>query len=111
MGDPKIQTELAAFLVVAGEYSYYRCGAWGHTDAPWYKVYDMPLGKPLANATLANGVYKRSFASGTKVTFDTKTKTGTMDWAEREILSSSELPPELSFDLAMSVSALRLLRF
>lgn len=80
--DPKIQTELAAFLVAAGEHSYYRCGAWGHSDVPWYKVYDMPLGKPLSNATLSNGIYKRSFASGTVVTFDTATETGTIKWAD-----------------------------
>merc|ERR1711884_559182 len=80
--DPKIQTELAAFLVAAGEHSYYRCGAWGHSDVPWYKVYDMPLGKPFSNATLSNGIYKRSFASGTVVTFDTATETGTIKWAD-----------------------------
>merc|ERR1712083_352181 len=86
-GDPHasdIQTELAAFLVAAGEHSYYRCGKWGHTDVPWYKVYDMPLGKPLGNATLHNGIYTRSFASGTLVTFNTATETGTIKWASRQ---------------------------
>merc|ERR1719262_87229 len=83
-GDPynaDLQTELAAFLVAAGEHSYYRCGGWGHTDVPWYKVYDMPLGKPLGNATLHNGLYTRAFSSGTTVTFDTATERGTIDWA------------------------------
>jgi len=84
--NPKVQTELAAFLVAAGEYSYYRCGKWGHTDTTWYKVYDMPLGKPLADAELKNGVYTRSFASGTKVTFDTKTETGTIAWANSTVV-------------------------
>eukprot|EP01049_Picozoa_sp_SAG25_P025703 SAG25_NODE_12376_length_281_cov_0.571429_1_plen_33_part_01 len=26
--DPAVQTELAAFLVAMGEYSYYVCGSW-----------------------------------------------------------------------------------
>ena len=79
---PAVQTELAAFLVAAGEYSYYRCGSWSHTDVPWYPVYDKKLGEPLGNATLANGVYTRAFKSGTKVAFDTKTEVGTIAWAK-----------------------------
>lgn len=89
-GDPynaDLQTELAAFLVAAGEYSYYRCGGWGHTDASWYPVYDKKLGKPLANATLgADGVWRRSFAAGTEVAFDTNTNVGTIVWGEDKIV-------------------------
>jgi hypothetical protein len=76
-----VQTELAAFLVAAGQHSYYRCGGWGHTDTTWYSVYDMPLGAPKSDAVLKDGVYTREFASGTKVTYDTKTETGTIQWA------------------------------
>lgn len=78
---PKVQTELAAFLVAAGEHSYYRCGSWTHTDVTWYPVYDKKLGPPLGDAVLADGVWTRSFAAGTNVTFDTTTETGTVAWA------------------------------
>lgn len=84
-GDPNdadIQTELAAFLIAAGEYSYYRCGGWGHTDVPWYPVYDKKLGAPLGDATLKNGVWTRAFASGTKVTYDTTAEKGSISWAD-----------------------------
>merc|ERR1712183_672456 len=84
---PDVQTELAAFLVAAGEHSYFRCGSWGHTDVPWYPVYDMPLGVPLGNATFENGVYKRSFASGTEVSYDTNTESGTIQWASSSVVS------------------------
>lgn len=84
---PDVQTELAAFLVAAGEHSYFRCGSWSHSDVPWYPVYDMPLGAPLGDATFKNGVYKRSFASGTKVTYDTSTESGTIQWAGSAVTS------------------------
>jgi len=90
-GDPNnadLQTELAAFLIAAGEYSYYRCGGWGHTDASWYPVYDKKLGKPLSNATLGDdGIWRRSFAAGTDVTFDTKTSVGTIQWGEDKMVA------------------------
>ena len=42
-----------------------------------------PLGAPLSNATLGDdGVWRRSFAHGTNVTFDTNTETGTVEWAK-----------------------------
>lgn len=89
-GDPynaDLQTELAAFLVAAGPYSYYRCGGWSHTDPTWYPVYDKKLGTPLTNATLGqDGVWRRSFASGTDVTFDTNTNVGTITWGEDKAL-------------------------
>ena len=49
-GDPcnaDLQTELAAFLMAAGEYSYYRCGGWSHSDTTWYPVHEKKLGVPL----------------------------------------------------------------
>lgn len=78
---PAVQTELAAFLVAAGEQSYFRCGDWGHTDVPWYAVYDMPLGAPVSDASFVDGVYSRSFASGTSVTYYTGNETGVIHWA------------------------------
>jgi len=85
-GDPynaDVQTELAAFLVAAGDYSYYRCGGWGHTDATWYPVYYNKIGAPLSDAVLGtDGVWRRSFASGTEVTFNTETNVGTITWGE-----------------------------
>ena len=44
-------------------------------------LFERPLGKPMADAVKgADGVYRRAFASGTKVTFDTKTNNGTIVW-------------------------------
>jgi len=80
--DPFEQTKLAAFLVAAGNRSYYMCGGWGAAKVDWYPVYDMPLGEPLSNATLGDdGVYVRHFAKGTTVFFNTKTNNGTIHWA------------------------------
>ena len=80
--DPVEQSKLAAFLVAAGRGAYYLCGGWGSASVPWFPLYDLPLGEPLGNATLgADGVWRRSFAHGTKVTLDTKTNNGTVDWA------------------------------
>lgn len=86
--NPDLQTELAAFLVAAGEYSYYRCGGWGHSDVPWYPVYDKKLGAPLADAILGDdGIWRRSFAAGTDVTFNTKTNVGTITWGEDKLVT------------------------
>jgi hypothetical protein len=81
--DPFEQSKLAAFLIAAGEGSYYLCGGWGSSSVPWYSLYDLPLGKPLSDAKLgADGVWRRSFAAGTNVTMDTKTNNGTITWAK-----------------------------
>jgi hypothetical protein len=84
--EPTVQTELAAFLVGMGRYSYYVCGSWENYPAnssTWNPVYDLPLGEPIGNATLgADGVWRREFASGTTATFDTHTETGEVSWAE-----------------------------
>ena len=76
---PEVQTELAAFLVAAGEQSYYMCSGWSGTKPVWYPVYDMPIGPPLANATLEAGVWRRQFQH-VNVTYDTKTETGVIGW-------------------------------
>jgi hypothetical protein len=84
--DTAAQTELAAFLVAAGKYSYFVCGSWEDTlsdssTSSWLPVYDLPLGEPLGNAVKKGAVWYRSFASGTNVTFDTKHNKGAVHWA------------------------------
>lgn len=87
--EPAVQTELAAFLVAMGNTSYFLCGSWedtfsgGATASTWLPVYDLPLGEPLGDAVHdgASGIMRRSFASGTNATFNTKTETGTVKWA------------------------------
>ena len=82
-----VQTELAAFLIGMGQYSYFVCGAWENYVAnrsTWNPVYDLPLGAPRSNAVLGeDGVWRRAFASGTAATFDTKRERGTVSWARR----------------------------
>ena len=74
------QTELAAFLVAAGEHSYYMCSAWSGTEPVWYPVYDMKIGPPLANATLGpDKVWRRQFHH-VSVRYDTKSEAGVIEW-------------------------------
>ena len=88
--DPYEQTKLAAFLIAAGNGSYYLCGGWGSSSVDWYPMYDLPLGKPLSDAKLgADGVWRRDFAAGTKVSFNTKTNNGSIQWAS---LKSDDSP-------------------
>ena len=76
---------IAAFLIGAGEYAYFGCGGWhaeGDDTKPltWRSEYDKPLGAPNSSAKYRDGVWTRSFASGTEVTFDTKENKGTIKW-------------------------------
>jgi len=81
--DQGIINNIAAFLVGMDRYAYYMCGTWTNPPLDWFPIYDFPLGAPLANATLGeDGIWRRSFESGTAVTFDTNTETGTIDWAQ-----------------------------
>ena len=78
-----ITDTLAAFLIGMNKYSYYQCSnGWQWPDAwnIWHKEFDKPLGEPLAPAIKKNGVYSRSFKSGTNVTFDTSTNKGKIVW-------------------------------
>ena len=75
---------LSAFLIGMNKYSYYGCSnGWQWPDSwnIWHPEYDKPLGQPLGPAIKVNGIYSRSFKSGTNVTFNTKTNTGKIDWA------------------------------
>ncbi len=79
-----ITDTLAAFLIGANKYSYYACSTgwiWPDDWNVWWPEYDKPLGEPLGPAVKKDGVYTRSFKSGTNVTFDTSNNTGTIIWA------------------------------
>ena len=83
--DSRLLNYLAAFLIGAEDYAYFGCGYWftDGTDvlnSTWHSFYEKPLGEPLGKAVKVDDVYSRSFKSGTKVTFDTKTNSGTIDW-------------------------------
>ena len=82
-----ITSGLAAFLIGAGKYCYYGCGKWnakGDDNEPWYwrPEYDYPLGEPVSPPSYVSGMWKRSFASGTVVTFDTSNNKGTIRWSK-----------------------------
>lgn len=79
---------IAAFLVAAGDDSYFGSGPWispGIEDVEqrWCpELFDRPIGKPIGDAVKANGMYKRVFASGTTVLFDTGSNKGTIAWSQ-----------------------------
>lgn len=81
---------LAGFLVGAGEYAYFGCSkGWQVGDGmgmTWHEEYDWPLGQPVANATVAGGVYTRQFKSKyglTNVTYHTHIGKGVIQWAAK----------------------------
>lgn len=84
---------LAAFLIAMGNYTYYGCGNWstvGNDSSSffWRPEYDKPLGAPLAPALYTDGVWRRQFSSGTRVTFDTSTNKGTIEWGKNKYLDT-----------------------
>lgn len=76
---------LAAFLVGAGRDHYIVSGGWdnGAASGHWAPVLARPLGEPLADAAYDAGstVWSRTFASGTRVTFNATAKRGAIAWA------------------------------
>jgi hypothetical protein len=72
---------LAAFLTVAGEYSYWGMGSgWSTESFPWYPEYERPLGKPLGVAQpQGQGKYFREFEH-LNVSLDTGRKTAQILW-------------------------------
>ena len=77
----------AAFLIGAGEHSYFGCGRWNSTNDDntplmWRPEYDKPLGAPNGPATYKNGVWRREFSHGTTVEFDTSTNKGKIEWGD-----------------------------
>ena len=76
---------LAAFLIGAGQYSYFGCGAWqstgnGTEPLTWKLEYDKPLGAPLSDAMYSDRKWKREFSKGTIVEFDTLKNIGKIQW-------------------------------
>ena len=76
---------MAAFLIGAGDYSYFGCGDWyaeGGDTSPliWRPEYDKLIGVPKFPALYNDGVWTRAFALGTTASFDTKTNKGTINW-------------------------------
>lgn len=59
-----ITNVLAAFLIGAGEYSYFGCSRGWYIEPDWivwHPEYDKPLGKPNSEAFFRFGVYHRTF--------------------------------------------------
>lgn len=100
---------IAAFLIGAGNYSYYHCSVapytWGSNPKwpavpdswlDWLPEYSMPLGEPLGLAVKRPSVtspsselslWSRTFASGTRVEFDGGTGNGTIWWSHGVVQS------------------------
>ena len=85
---------LAAYLIVAAEYSYWGMGSgWGASNFPWYPEFDRPLGKPLADATsFGNGRYYRAFEH-LNVTLDTTLKQASILWHGLGPIPTPPAPP------------------
>jgi len=84
-----ITNSLAAFLIGAGERSYYACSrGWkvqaDPIDKVWRPEYDQSLGKPRGAAVKTGDVYERHFSSKagiTTVRFNVSTNLGQISWA------------------------------
>ena len=86
----EVESQVAAFLIGAGEYHYWGSGSWVQQtpdfSSRWYaEFFEPPLGKPAGLATYdgATKTWSRSFASGTEVTFDASKNVGTIRWGKR----------------------------
>lgn len=78
--------DMAAFLIGFGTNQYYGYGPWYTTVGgiwSWPPEFDYPLGEPLTPGIYdsTTATWSRQFSSGTKVTFNAKTNTGTINWA------------------------------
>lgn len=88
----EITNSLSAFLIGAGEGAYYHCSrGWiSNSSFPavedewltWREEYSRPLGEPHGPAAKAGTLYTRLFSTGTAVTFDTATNSGTIAWSD-----------------------------
>jgi len=78
--DPGTMREIAAFLSVAYEKSFFMCGGWTGMPTTWYSSFDMPVGEPLADAELDGDVWVRKFSSGTISRYNQTSDTGIVEW-------------------------------
>ena len=108
---------MVAFLVAAGNYSYYHCSAaptvWSSDPAwpnapdswlDWRPEYDLPLGAPLGPAEQSASprrshasnasVWTRRFASGTHVEFDGASGVGTIWWSNGKVQRGPPTDPK-----------------
>jgi hypothetical protein len=74
-------------LIGAADDHYLTIGGWVD-DAPsnhWSPLFDKPLGEPMADGVYdaSTATWRRSFSSGTAVTFNARTNAGTILWATR----------------------------
>eukprot|EP00656_Telonema_subtile_P035929 TRINITY_DN39884_c0_g1_i1.p1 TRINITY_DN39884_c0_g1~~TRINITY_DN39884_c0_g1_i1.p1 ORF type:complete len:358 (+),score=63.78 TRINITY_DN39884_c0_g1_i1:102-1175(+) len=101
-----ITNSLTAFLIGAGTHSYYRCWPnWmSEPEWPekhdfwldWLAEYDRPLGAPLGLGVRdASGVWTRSFDTGTRIQFDSRTNNGTVWWADGAVQRGEGNPPSV----------------
>lgn len=83
-GNVDHQYSLAAFLIVANEYSFYR---YTFEDADWSTIvwdceeFDKPLGAPLGKALKTDLVYRRVYEHAT-VTLDLGNETSSIVWGQ-----------------------------
>jgi hypothetical protein len=90
-GDKQREFTIAAFLIGAGNLSFFSYAnwivdCWTLSGTKWWPEYDYPLGAPTSPAnTLLPGqrwTYFRSFSSGTTVTIDVATRVVDIKWAK-----------------------------
>ena len=78
----KITFPLAAFLIAAGDLSYFNY-TWGyrqnHGAYDWYPEFDKKLGKPLNDAVRKGFIYTREFKHA-RVYFNAQTKQANINW-------------------------------
>ena len=81
------ESDMAAFLVGAGVDAYWGFGTWvspnGGVASSWILEFELPLGAPLSDATYTDPIWVRRFESGTNVTFNARTKVGTISWGAK----------------------------
>ena len=87
-----VTNSLAAFLIGAGERSYYGCSrGWKVQADPvedaWRSEYERPLGKPTGLGVKTGDVWRRTFSSAhgtTVVTFNSTSNVGAIRWATEQ---------------------------
>eukprot|EP00041_Stephanoeca_diplocostata_P008544 m.126498 g.126498 ORF g.126498 m.126498 type:complete len:494 (+) comp17375_c0_seq1:87-1568(+) len=89
------EDEAAAFLIGAGPYQYYGFGGWSQAGSDFSghwspELFEPALGTPVADGVKdpTTGVWHRTFASGTTVSFDPTSNKGVINWAKPGLLGS-----------------------